>query len=135
MIHNGVIVLTVTAAEIIVFLQVGQTVFRASLFQLIIPPEADLTIRMFLCGSLLAERQDFLQQCNFISAVVFNTLHGKGYLPLAILLHILMDTFAALYQRNVVPLWSVEVWSAIWTVTVLCIAVKLYRKMKVPLNL
>ena len=57
---------------------------------------------------------------------------GKGYLPLAILLHMLMDTFAALYQRNVVPLWSVEVWTAIWTVTVLCIAVKLYRKMKVP---
>ena len=57
---------------------------------------------------------------------------GKGYLPLAILLHMLMDTFAALYQRNVVPLWSVEVWTAIWTVIVLCIAVKLYRKMKVP---
>ena len=59
---------------------------------------------------------------------------GKGYLPLAILLHMLMDTFAALYQRNVVPLWSVEVWAAFWTVIVLCIAVKLYRKMKVPLK-
>ena len=57
---------------------------------------------------------------------------GKGYLPLAILLHMLMDTFAALYQRNVTPLWSVEVWAAFWTVIVLCIAVKLYRKMKVP---
>ncbi len=56
----------------------------------------------------------------------------KGYLPLAILLHMLMDTFAALYQRNAMPLWTVEVWGAFWTVIVLCIAVKLYRKMKVP---
>ena len=38
----------------------------------------------------------------------------KMYLPLAILLHMLMDTFPALYQRSVVPLWSVEVWAATW---------------------
>ena len=30
----------------------------------------------------------------------------KGCLPVAILLHMLMDTFAALYQRGAVPLWS-----------------------------
>jgi uncharacterized membrane protein YhfC len=71
-----------------------------------------------------------------LTVIVFYGVHNakKGCLPLAILLHMLMDTFAALYQRNVVPLWSVEVWAAIWTVTVLCIAVKLYRKMKVPLK-
>ena len=53
----------------------------------------------------------------------------KGYLPLAILLHMLMDTFPALYQRGVVPLWTVEVWAAFWTVAVVIIAVRLYRKM------
>ena len=52
----------------------------------------------------------------------------KGYLPLAILLHMLMDTFPALYQRGVVPLWTVEVWAAFWTAVIVFIAVKLYRK-------
>ena len=54
---------------------------------------------------------------------------GKRYLPMAILLHMLMDTFAALYQRGVVPLWSVEVWSAFWTVVSGFVAVRLYREM------
>ena len=50
----------------------------------------------------------------------------KGFLPLAILLHMLMDTFPALYQRGVVPLWSVEVWGAATGF----IAARLYQKMK-----
>ncbi len=54
----------------------------------------------------------------------------KVYLPMAILLHMLMDTFPALYQRGLVPLWAVEVWAAVWTVIVVFIAVKLYGKMK-----
>lgn len=53
----------------------------------------------------------------------------KRYLPLAILLHMRMDTFAALYQRGVVPLWSVEVWAAFWAIVSAVIAVRLYRKM------
>ena len=53
----------------------------------------------------------------------------KRYLPLAIILHMLMDTFAALYQRGAVPLWSAEVWAAFWTVVSAFIAVRLYRKM------
>ena len=55
---------------------------------------------------------------------------NKACLPAAILLHMLMDTFPALYQRGVVPLWSVEVWAAVWTAVVVWIAVKLYGKMK-----
>ena len=55
----------------------------------------------------------------------------KTCLPIAILLHMLMDTFPALYQRTLVPLWSVEVWAALWTAIIVFIAVKLYRKMKV----
>ncbi len=55
---------------------------------------------------------------------------GKGALPLAILLHMLMDTFAGLYQRGAVPLWAVEVWSALCCAAVVGIAAKLYGKMK-----
>ena len=65
--------------------------------------------------------------------VYFGVLSGKKiFLPMAIILHMLMDTFPALYQRNVVPLWSVEVWAAAWTAVAVFLAVKLYRKMKVP---
>ena len=53
----------------------------------------------------------------------------KAYLPMAVLLHMLMDTFPALYQRSAVPLWSVEVWAAVWTAVIGFIAVKLYRRM------
>ena len=52
------------------------------------------------------------------------------FLPLAILLHMLMDTFPALYQRGVLPLWSVEVWAALCTAVVVLIAFKLYRRME-----
>ena len=55
---------------------------------------------------------------------------NKVCLPAAIILHMLMDTFPALYQRSVVPLWSVEIWAALWTAVIIFIAVKLYRKMK-----
>ena len=55
----------------------------------------------------------------------------KIFLPLAILLHLLMDTFPALYQREIIPLWAVEVWAAVWTAVVIFIAVRLYRKMEV----
>ena len=55
----------------------------------------------------------------------------KICLPAAIILHMLMDTFPALYQRGVVSLWAVELWAALWTAVIAFIAVKLYRKMKV----
>ena len=54
----------------------------------------------------------------------------KACLPMAVLLHMFMDTFPALYQRGAVPLWSVEVWAAVWTAVIVFIAGKLYRKMK-----
>ena len=54
----------------------------------------------------------------------------KAFLPMAIGLHMLMDTFPALYQRGVVQLWAVEVWAAVWTVIIVLIAGKLYRKIK-----
>ena len=56
----------------------------------------------------------------------------KAFLPEAIILHMLADTFPALYQRGIVPLWTVEAWAAVWTAVIVFIAVKLYRKMKAP---
>ena len=62
--------------------------------------------------------------------VFYGVINGKkAFLLLAILLHMLMDTFPALYQRGAVPLWSVEVWAALWTAVVVFIAVRLYRRM------
>jgi uncharacterized membrane protein YhfC len=54
----------------------------------------------------------------------------KGYLPMAIILHMLMDTFPAMYQRGLLPLWSVEIWVAIWVAIIALIAKRLYRDMK-----
>ncbi|MCR4797823.1 MAG: YhfC family intramembrane metalloprotease [Lachnospiraceae bacterium] len=54
----------------------------------------------------------------------------KSCLPAAIGLHMLMDLFPALYQRNVVSLWSVEVWAAFVAVAVVVIAMKFYRQME-----
>ncbi len=52
---------------------------------------------------------------------------SRGLLPMAIVLHMLMDTFPALYQRGLMPLWAVEVWGFFWTVVTVFIAVRLYR--------
>ena len=54
----------------------------------------------------------------------------KGYLPAAIALHALTDLFAALYQRGVAPLWSVEVWAALCTAVIWILAGRLYRTMR-----
>lgn len=54
----------------------------------------------------------------------------KICLPMAIVLHMLADTFPALYQRSVLPLWAVEIWGAFWAGVIVFIAGKLYRKMK-----
>ena len=65
--------------------------------------------------------------------VYYGIVHAKKVcLPMAIILHMLADTFPALYQRGVVPLWAVEVWVAAWTAVIVCIAAKLYGKMKAP---
>ena len=59
----------------------------------------------------------------------------KICLPMAIFLHMLADTFPALYQRSVVSLWAVEIWIAFWTVVIVIIAIKIYRKMEAqPMN-
>ena len=67
----------------------------------------------------------------FTVIVFYGVKNGKKvFLPAAILLHMAMDTLPALYQKGVVPLWSVEVWAGVWAAAVLLIAGKLYGKMK-----
>ena len=64
--------------------------------------------------------------------VYFGVINAKKiYLPMAVLLHMLMDTFPALYQRGAVPLWSVEVWAAVCTAVIVFIAGKLYMKLHI----
>lgn len=66
-----------------------------------------------------------------LTVIVFHGVKNakKRYLLLAILLHMLMDTFPALYQRGAVPLWSVEIWAVLCTAAVVSIALRLYRKL------
>lgn len=71
-----------------------------------------------------------------LTVIVFYGVSNRKtvFLPLAIALHMLMDTFPALYQRSVLPLWAVELWAAFWTVVIGLVAWKLYKKMKDPLE-
>ena len=63
--------------------------------------------------------------------VYYGVVNSKELcLPMAIVLHMLADTFPALYQRNILPLWAVEIWGAFWAGVIVFIAGKLYRKMK-----
>ena len=64
-----------------------------------------------------------------LTVIVFYGIRNakSRFLLLAIILHMLMDTFPALYQRGVVQLWAVESWAALWTAVVGFIAVRLYR--------
>ena len=65
--------------------------------------------------------------------VCYGVVNGKkACLPLAIVLHMLVDTCPVLYQRGLVPLWAVEVWAAVWTAAIMFLAVRLYRKMGAP---
>ena len=62
--------------------------------------------------------------------VYYGVVNAKKLcLPSAILLHMLADTFPALYQRGILPLWAVEIWIAFWTLMIMLIAAKLYKRM------
>ena len=66
-----------------------------------------------------------------LTVIVYYSVQSakKGFLPLAILLHMLADTFPALYQRGVIQLWAVELWAALCSAVIVFIAVRLYRNM------
>ena len=59
--------------------------------------------------------------------VYYGVVNAKKLcLSAAILLHMLADTFPALYQRGILPLWAVEMWAVFWTLMIMLIAAKLY---------
>ncbi len=63
--------------------------------------------------------------------VFYGVCKGKKvFLPIAIILHMLMDTFPAIYQRGLLPLWAVELWVTVWVAMIALIALKLYRALK-----
>ena len=64
-----------------------------------------------------------------LTVIVFYGVRSakKAALPSAILLHMLADTFPALYQRGAVPLWTVEIWAALWAAVIVFIACRLYK--------
>ena len=63
--------------------------------------------------------------------VYYGVVNSKKIcLPMAIVLHMLADTFPALCQKNVLPLWAVEVWAAFWTAVILLAAGKLYKSLR-----
>ncbi len=67
-----------------------------------------------------------------LTVIVFCSVftNRKRYLTFAILLHMLLDTLPALYQRGAVPLWTVEIWIALWTAAIGYAAVRFYKEMK-----
>lgn len=67
-----------------------------------------------------------------LTVIVFYGVSSKKniFLPMAIILHMLMDTFPAMYQRGLLPLWAVELWDTIWVSVIALIARRLYRNLK-----
>ncbi len=67
-----------------------------------------------------------------LTIIVFYGICNKRicFLPMAIILHMLMDTFPAIYQRGLLPLWTVELWDAFWVSVIALIARRLYRNLK-----
>lgn len=68
------------------------------------------------------------------SVLVFGAIRqkGKGYLfPVAILLHMLFDVPAAMYQAGVLNIYVCELLLLLFTIAIAVFAVKLYRNMKV----
>lgn len=71
-----------------------------------------------------------LIQIGLTVIVYYGVVNAKKLcLPAAILLHMLADTFPALYQRGILPLWAVEIWIVFWTLMMMLIAAKLYKRM------
>ena len=143
--HGGIEVLIVVLPSIILYLVIAILFstgnVESALSSLKITEE---TAASALPSVLAAASFDFgLMALNVIERLLAMAIHigltvivyygvinaKKGFLPVAILLHMMTDSLAALYQRGAVPLWPVEVWMALWTALTVIIAVRLYRKL------
>lgn len=71
-----------------------------------------------------------LAHIGFSVIVFYSVFRGKkAFLPMAIILHMLMDTAPAMYQRGILPLWVVELVAAFWVALIALIARRLYRSL------
>lgn len=144
--HGGIEVLTIVLPLMITYLTIAvlfskgdlETALKTLNITEAVAPialptvEAAASFDYFMMGMNVIERLlAMLAHIGFTVIVYYGVVTGKRvYLPLAIVLHMLMDTFPAIYQRGLLPLWSVELWAAFWTVMVMLFAVSLYKKMK-----
>ena len=144
--HGGIEILTVLLPAMILYLVIAvlfskgdlQTAFKTlniteeTAAAALPSVQAAASFDYFMMGMNVIERVfAMLAHIGLTVIVYYGVVNGKkGYLSLAIVLHMLMDTFPAIYQRGLLPLWSVELWVAFWTVMVMLFAVSLYKKMK-----
>ncbi|MBQ9037324.1 MAG: YhfC family intramembrane metalloprotease [Erysipelotrichaceae bacterium] len=144
--HGGIEILTVLLPAMILYLVIAVLFSRGDLQTALktlniteetaaaaLPSvQAAASFDYFVMGMNVIERLlAMFAHIGLTVIVYYGVVTGKRvYLPLAIVLHMLMDTFPAIYQRGLLPLWSVELWVAFWTVAIMLVAVKLYKKLK-----
>ena len=135
--HGGIEILAVILPSIILYLVCAMLFSRGNtreaLAQLNITEEtAAAAFGYTLMAMNIIERLLAMLIHIGLTVIVFYgvTNARKGCLPQAIVLHMLADTFPALYQRGVVPLWTVEIWAALCTAAIALAAVKCYHNMK-----
>lgn len=141
--HGGIEILTVLLPSIITYLAVAVLFSKGNvenaLSALKITEEnASAALPAVQAAASFNYTMMFLNIIERLSAMFLHigltviVYHGvikakRGFLLLAIILHMLMDTFPALYQRGIMPLWVVEVWGILWVVVTVLIAKRLYQ--------
>lgn len=141
--HGGIEILTVLLPSIITYLAVAVLFSKGNvenaLSALKITEEnASAALPAVRAAASFNYTMMFLNIIERLSAMFLHigltviVYHGvlkakRGFLLLAIILHMLMDTFPALYQRGIMPLWVVEVWGTLWVVVTVLIAKRLYQ--------
>jgi len=141
--HGGIEILTVLLPSIITYLAVAVLFSKGNvenaLSALKITEEnASAALPVVRAAASFNYTMMFLNIIERLSAMFLHigltviVYHGvlkakRGFLLLAIILHMLMDTFPALYQRGIMPLWVVEVWGILWVVVTVLIAKRLYQ--------
>ena len=141
--HGGIEILTVLLPSIITYLAVAVLFSKGNvenaLSALKITEEnASAALPAVRAAASFNYTMMFLNIIERLSAMFLHigltviVYHGvlkakRGFLLLAIILHMLMDTFPALYQRGIMPLWVVEVWGILWVVVTVLIAKRLYQ--------
>lgn len=143
--HAGIEIWTVIVPSISMYLVIALIIYSGNFDTLSLLNITEETAKAYLpLATAASEFGGFMLAMNVMERMLTMFVHvgltiivffgvtknKKSFLPLAIILHMIVDLFAALYQRSIVSLWLSEVWVAMWTAIIICIALKLYRKMK-----